>query len=140
MPDFTNPFPGLTPERKLTTRELVRALRLDIVAEEDAIQLYESQADAIENPFAKKVLQDVANEERVHVGEFQQVISTLLEDEAQWLENGAEEVREMAAEVARGDLEPATPAEKKAEEEGGAASGDGHVDAGTAPTIGSMRP
>lgn len=117
MPDFANPFPGLAPDRKMTLRELTRALRLNIAAELEAIHMYEAHADATDHPLAKKVLQDVANEERVHVGEFQKLISILLDDEEQWLENGYGEVEEMAEEVASGDLEPATPQEK-AEEEG----------------------
>ena len=121
MPEFVNPFSGCTPDRKLTHRELIRALRLDIAAEEEAIHLYEAHADAIDHPLAKKVLQDVANEEREHVGEFQQLINILQEDETEWLEHGMEEVREMAEEVAAGHTAPATPEEKAIEDglEGG---------------------
>jgi len=45
---------------------------------------------------AAKVLQDIADEERVHAGEFQQLLRILLPDEQQLLEQGIEEVREMA--------------------------------------------
>jgi rubrerythrin len=100
MPTFTDPFNQMTPGRKMTKRELVRALRLGIAAEEDATSLYEAHADATDDPLAKKVLQDIANEERVHVGEFQRLISILLADEDKWLADGAAEVNEMAAEVA----------------------------------------
>lgn len=119
MPEFLNPFPGKVPDRKLTMRELVRALRLDLAAELEAVHLYEAHADAIDHPLAKKVLQDIANEEREHAGEFQQLIKMLVEDEEAWLENGAAEVLEMAEEVARGNVEPTPPEEKAAEEEGG---------------------
>lgn len=100
MPTFTDPFNQMTPTRKMTLRELVRALRLNLAAEEDATSLYEAHADATDNALAKKVLQDIANEERVHVGEFQRLISLLLEDEDGWLAEGVAEVDEMAAEVA----------------------------------------
>ncbi len=138
MPEFVNPFPGYTPDRKLTRGELIRALRLDIAAELEAIHLYEAHADAIDHPLAQKVLRDVANEEREHVGEFQQLINILVEDETAWLENGAREVNEMAEEVARGNYEPET-AEEKAEEEGHA-GGDG-VEVPEEPqfTIGSLK-
>lgn len=125
MPEFLNPFPGKVPDRKLTLRELVRALRLDLAAEHEAVHLYEAHADAIDHPLAKKVLQDIANEEREHAGEFQQLIKLLAEDEATWLENGAAEVMEMAEEVAKGSVE------------------DGETGAGRhevpTPTIGSMK-
>jgi rubrerythrin len=100
MPTFTDPFNQMTPQRVMTTRELVRTLRLSIAAEEDATSIYEAAADATDNALAKKVLQDIANEERVHVGEFQRLISILLADEEGWLADGAAEVNEMAAEVA----------------------------------------
>ena len=100
MPNFTSPFVGNVPERKMTLRELVRALRMNLSAEEDATSLYEAHADATDHPLAKKVLQDIADEERVHVGEFQRLISILLADEDALLAAGTVEVNEMAAEVA----------------------------------------
>jgi hypothetical protein len=39
MPDFTDPFGGNVPGRKLTTEELIRAIRLNIAAEHEAIGL-----------------------------------------------------------------------------------------------------
>jgi Mn-containing catalase len=77
MPEFVNPFTGVVPGRKMTDTELLRALRLDLSAEEEAVHLYLSHADATDNELAKQVLQDVANEERVHKGEFQRLISIL---------------------------------------------------------------
>ena len=95
MSDFMDPFVGVTPDRKLTDRELARALRLSLAAEQEAIHLYESLADATDHKLAKEVLQDVANEERVHAGEFQRVLSLLLDDEDGRLKEGADEVDEM---------------------------------------------
>jgi rubrerythrin len=98
MPEFTNPFSGVIPARKLTDSELARALRLDLAAEEEAVHVYEAHADATDNKLAKKVLLDIANEERVHVGEFQRLLNILLKDEEGFLAEGAEEVNEMADE------------------------------------------
>jgi rubrerythrin len=97
MPEFLNPFPGMVPARKLTLEELVRAIRLDLAAEHEAVHLYMAHADATDHPLAKKVLIDIANEERVHVGEFARLISILTKDEDKFLKEGAEEVDEMAA-------------------------------------------
>jgi rubrerythrin len=99
MPEFTNPFSGITPARKLTDSELARALRLDLAAEEEAVHVYEAHADATDHKLAVKVLRDIADEERVHVGEFQRLINILLKDEEKFLADGAEEVDEMAREV-----------------------------------------
>ena len=83
----------------MTDSELARAIRLDLAAEEEAVHLYEAHADATDNELAKKVLHDIANEERVHAGEFQRLINILLKDEEKFLAEGAEEVNEMAKET-----------------------------------------
>jgi rubrerythrin len=95
MPDFVNPFSGVTPDRKLTDRELGRALRLSLAAEEEAIHLYEALADATDNQFAATVLQDIADEEREHKGEFQELLEHLFSDEKKLMDDGREEVQEM---------------------------------------------
>ena len=92
MPEFVNPFSGVVPGRKMTKRELVRAIRLTLSAEEEATHLYNALADATDDPLAKAVLEDIADEERVHVGEFQRLINILLPDEEKWLADGAAEV------------------------------------------------
>jgi len=83
-----------TPE-KLTDREITRALRDAIIAEEGAIKQYETVADATDNEHVAEVLQDIANEERVHVGELQKLLNDLLPDEEDMLEEGAKEVEEL---------------------------------------------
>lgn len=80
-----------TPET-LTDRELTRALRDAIIAENDAIKQYETVADSTTNDKVKEVLQDIANEEKVHVGELQQLLRDLLPDEQDFLDEGANEV------------------------------------------------
>jgi rubrerythrin len=98
MPEFINPFTGKVPDKKLTLQELVRAIRQDLVAEHEAVHLYMAHAEATDHPLAKKVLIDVANEERVHVGEFARLIELLTGDEHVFLAKGTKEVDEMAAE------------------------------------------
>jgi rubrerythrin len=109
MPEFANPFIGKIPDRKLTTEELVRAIRLDLAAEEEAVHQYMAQADATEHPLARKVLIDVANEERQHAGEFLRLLQILTGDEDKWLAEGAGEVNEMAAEVSTPEPEKTPP-------------------------------
>jgi rubrerythrin len=81
MAEFVHPFSGMVPDRKLTDRELARAIRLALAAEEEAIHLYEALADAAADPLAAKVLQDIADEESVHAGEFQELLRRLLPEE-----------------------------------------------------------
>ncbi len=99
MAEFINPFSGVIPDRKLTERELTRAIRMALAAEEEAVHLYEALADATDNDLARAVLQDIANEERVHAGEFQRLLNLLLRDEQKLLAEGAAEVDEIAEEV-----------------------------------------
>lgn len=112
MPDFANPFPGVVPERKLSIEELVRAVRLDLAAEEEAVHLYLSQADASDNALAKKVLTDVANEERQHAGEFLRLLQLLTGDEDKWLAAGAREVDVNAAQLGMQEKEPPQAGDK----------------------------
>ncbi len=113
MPEFVNPFSGKVPDRKLSKEELIRAIRLNIAAEHEAVHLYMSHADAIDHPLAKRVLIDIANEERVHIGEFERLLEILTGDEARWIAEGRAEVDEMLSE--------------------------GHEGAGSEPTVGSLK-
>jgi len=95
MPEFGNPFSGLAKDRKLTDAELVRSIRFMISAEYEAIQLYMQLAESTDNTLAKDVLIDIADEERVHAGEFLQLLHELAPDEKKLYDEGAEEVQEM---------------------------------------------
>lgn len=100
MPDFFNPFSGKIPDRKLTHDELVRAIRLDIAGELEAIHGYMAHADATDNPLAKAVLTDIADEERVHFGELVRLLSILTGNEDEFLKKGTLEVDEKAVMIA----------------------------------------
>jgi rubrerythrin len=92
MPNFTDPFPGIQKVNPMSLSDLIRALRLDLTAEEDAIALYEKHAESTDNSLAIKVLKSVADEERVHAGEFQKLIEVLDPEERKHMEMGAAEV------------------------------------------------
>jgi rubrerythrin len=109
MPDFVNPFSGKVPQSKLTRDELIRAIRLDIAAEHEAIHLYTSHAHAIDDALARKVLLDIANEERVHIGEFERLLEILTGDEQEYRAEGRREVEEAVSGLtAAGTEEEAT--------------------------------
>ncbi len=94
MPEFGSPFSGLACDRKLTDAELVRAIRFMVAAEYEAIQLYMQLAESTDNALAIEVLKDIADEERVHAGEFLRLLHELAPDEAAFYKEGAEEVEE----------------------------------------------
>ncbi len=99
MPDFGTPFAGLAMDRKLSQEELVRAVRFAVAAEYEAVQLYMQIAEATDNGLAKAVMKEVADEERVHAGEFLKLLYQLAPDEEKFYAEGAGEVEEMMEEL-----------------------------------------
>jgi Uncharacterized conserved protein len=95
MPAFGSPFSGLANDRKLTDEELIRAIRFTVAAEYEAIQLYMQLAESTDNKLAVEVLKDIADEERVHVGEFLRLLHELAPDEEKFYAKGAKEVEEI---------------------------------------------
>lgn len=94
MPEFGNPFSGLARDRKISHEELVRAIRFMIAAEYEAVQLYMQLAESTNNKLAIEVLKDIADEERVHAGEFLRLLKELEPEEEKLYAEGAEEVEE----------------------------------------------
>ncbi len=94
MPDFGNSFSGLAKDKKLTEEELIRAIRFMIAAEYEAIQLYMQLAESTDNKLAIEVLKDIADEEKVHAGEFLRLLKELSPDEDKFYLEGAKEVEE----------------------------------------------
>ncbi len=94
MPDFGSPFSGMRSERKLTDKELVRAIRFMVAAEYEAIQLYMQLSESTDNGLAIEVLKDIADEERVHAGEFLRLLRELAPDEEKFYAEGAAEVED----------------------------------------------
>ncbi|MDN5301410.1 MAG: hypothetical protein PWQ60_924 [Thermoanaerobacteraceae bacterium] len=95
MPDFGNAFSGLAKDRKLTEQELIRAIRFMVAAEYEAVQLYTQLAESTDNQLVIEVLKDIADEERVHAGEFLRLLDELAPDEKRFYAEGAREVEEI---------------------------------------------
>ncbi len=72
-----------------------QVLRLGIIAELDAINLYEQLASMTSNEDIKKVLKDIADEEKTHVGEFQAMLLKLDKKQGEELKKGEGEVKEL---------------------------------------------
>ncbi len=99
MAHFGDPFAGKKSDRKLTEEELIRAVRQMIAAEYEAVQLYIQLAESTDNKLAKEVLEDIAEEEVVHAGEFLRLLKELRPEEVESYEEGYEEVEEMIEEM-----------------------------------------
>ena len=72
----TDPFHALVP-RKLSDAELAAAMRLNLEAEMDAINLYAAHVEATDNEEAKAVLRHVMDEEKEHAALFKELIKRL---------------------------------------------------------------
>jgi len=70
-------------------------LRVAIIAELDAINLYEQLAAITEKEDLKKIFLDIAREEKTHVGEFQTLLLREDKEQTEGLEEGREEVEEL---------------------------------------------
>ena len=102
MPEFGSPFSGLAHGRKVTKAELIRAIRFLVAAEYEAVQMYMQLAESIDNKLAAEVLEDIANEERVHAGEFLRLLKELAPDEEKFYAEGAQEVEEEIKKAKKG--------------------------------------
>jgi rubrerythrin len=73
----------------------VEKLRLAVIGELDAINLYNQMATSTKNKKVREVLLDISNEEKVHVGELQKLIDELDPKNKEKREQGATEVNEI---------------------------------------------
>jgi rubrerythrin len=131
--DLTDPFVGLAP-RKMSDSELARAIRLNVAAEIDAINLYAAHMDATDNEAARKILAHIIDEEKEHLAEFLELLKVLDPKQNQ-------ELGEAGAKVA---AILATP-ESEVDESHAEAPAPGRTTNREAaltklPTVGSLRP
>jgi rubrerythrin len=70
-------------------------LRAGIIAELDAINLYEQMAAMAKNNEIKKILLDIAKEEKTHVGEFLTLLQRKDREQEAELEEGKKEIEEL---------------------------------------------
>jgi len=78
-------------EKKDLDKEILRA---GIIAELDAINLYEQMAALAQDKNIREILLDIAREEKTHVGEFQTLLLNRDKEQVKEMEEGREEVKE----------------------------------------------
>ncbi|MDD4923509.1 MAG: ferritin family protein [Dehalococcoidales bacterium] len=79
-------------DKKDIDKEILRAA---VIAELDAINLYEQMASLADDENLKKVLLDIAREEKTHVGEFQALLLMQDKELEEEMEHGREEIEEL---------------------------------------------
>lgn len=82
-------------DKKMTDQEI---LRVGIIAELDAINLYEQLASMANDSNIKAMLLDIAKEEKTHMGEFQRLLLNRDKEQVEELEKGKKEVEEEVGE------------------------------------------
>lgn len=97
MANLGNPFSGNV-DRKISKEELIQAIRVDIAGEIEAIFVYDAHVQATDDSMAKKVIGDIRDEEKAHVGELMELLRILDPKEAEFFEEGRREVRELLGE------------------------------------------
>jgi rubrerythrin len=83
---------------KIQTEDLNKEiLRAAIIAELDAVNLYEQMAALTKNQHIKAILLDIAKEEKTHVGEFQTLLLMNDKQQEKELAEGKKEVEELTS-------------------------------------------
>lgn len=86
-----NPFVANI-SKQMSPDELIQAIRVDLAGELEAIIGYEAHAMSTNDERAKKILTHIADEEREHVGELQQLLYILSPKDMEKTEKGKQEV------------------------------------------------
>jgi len=89
-------------------------LRLAMISELDAINLYEQMAEQVSTVKVKELLENIADEERIHLGEFQAILITIDDNHVQGLKKGKLEVDKILK--IKSSTEEETMEEKPSEE------------------------
>jgi len=69
--------------------------RIGLIAELDAINLYEQLAAKAKDEKLKKIFLDIAKEEKTHFGEFLEMLLQYDKEQAKELENAKKEIKEL---------------------------------------------
>ena len=111
--ELTNPLNVQEPDGKLSLNELIAAVRQSIIAEQDAIVLYETYANATDNKNAKEIFEHVVEDEKHHLGEFQVLLESIVPDEIEQVQKGREEADTIIGNSEEQEIEYDEPEEDK---------------------------
>ncbi len=95
MPEFSTPHSVKKADTLFTESEMIRSIRFAIASEYEAIQIYEEMIENISNKDAKTIIEEIITDEKVHVGNFLQLLKILNPDEDQYYKEGYKETLEL---------------------------------------------
>lgn len=90
---ISNPFIANI-NKQLSPDELVQAIRADIMGEYEAIISYEAHAMATQDQRVKQALHKIADDERKHVGQLEELLTLLNPKEGQLIEQGKQVIKQ----------------------------------------------
>ena len=97
---ISNPFIANV-SKQLSPDELVQALRADVVGEYEAIIGYEAHAMATQDQRVKQALFKIADDERKHVGQLEELITLLNPKEGQLIQQGKQAIQQQSQAAAQ---------------------------------------
>ena len=97
MPNFNTINTVYSPERKLTSTEILRAIKFSIAAEYEAIQLYQQIMENTNNKNVIKALAEITQDEKKHVGGLNKLLEILSPEDNKIYQAGADEILEEIA-------------------------------------------
>ncbi len=94
MPEFCNIKKIKTPKEKLSKVEVLRAIKFGIASEFESIQIYQQIMESTESDEVKKVLSEIAEDEKKHAGGLFRLLEILSPEDAKLYKAGAAETDE----------------------------------------------
>ena len=91
MPNFSTPFGVKKCDKKLTPEEVIRAIRFSIASEYEAIQIYEEIIESVNCQKTIQVLNEIIEDEKIHVGNFLHLLNDLSTNEMEAYKEGCKE-------------------------------------------------
>lgn len=95
MPEFSTPQSVKKADTIFTESEMIRSIRFAIASEFEAIQIYEEMIENINNKDAKTIIEEVIEDEKVHVGNFLQLLKILNPEEEEYYKEGYKEALDL---------------------------------------------
>ena len=95
MPEFSTPHSVKKADTKFTESEMIRSIRFAIASEYEAIQIYEEMSENIDNKDAKTIIEEIITDEKVHVGNFLQLLKIIDPEEEKYYKEGYQETLDL---------------------------------------------
>ena len=94
MSDFARVKCVFAPDRKMNKMEMLRAIKFALSCEFEAIQIYQQIMESTEDGRIVKVLAEITNDEKHHVGGLYKLLELLSPEDAKEYEHGYQETLE----------------------------------------------